>query len=105
MKSYPDVSLKHLRIIKKVLQNHLPINSKVWVFGSRAQKAKKKYSDLDLAIDLNSNPLSVELLTNLNYDFDESDLPYKVDIVDWNTTDPSFQRIIRLNRIELNWKK
>jgi type I restriction enzyme S subunit len=32
-------------------------------------------------------------------DFSESDLPWKVDIVDWATTGESFRKIIRDSRV------
>jgi type I restriction enzyme S subunit len=34
------------------------------------------------------------LLSALRDDFDESDLPFKVDMVDWTTTNPGFRKII-----------
>jgi predicted nucleotidyltransferase len=69
----------------------------VWVFGSRAKKTRKPFSDLDLAIDA-ASPLAYSTLVNLKNDFEESDLPYKVDVVDWHLIDKGFQTRIGVYR-------
>lgn len=53
----------------------------------------KTYSDLDLAI-IGESPLSLETLANLTEAFSESDLPWKVDIVDWAVTNDAFKQVI-----------
>jgi type I restriction enzyme S subunit len=90
-----NISPEHLTLVKGVLRRHLPVGTKVWVFGSRARGTVKQYSDLDLAIDLNGQLLSLALLASLSFDFEESDLPYKVDIIDWNSIDKTFQNAIQ----------
>lgn len=99
-----DVRPEHLIIIRHILSKHLPENAIVWVFGSRARKAKKKYSDLDLLIDINGKPLPSDIAIELADDFEESDLPYKVDIVDWNTISDWFRECIKDDRVLLIWK-
>ena len=90
-----DISSNQLKIIHSILLSYLPQCTTVWVFGSRVEKAPKKYSDLDLIIDCNSSPISDLILINLREAFDESDLPYKVDLVDWNTLSQSFKNQIQ----------
>lgn len=97
-----DIDPKHLVMVREILRKHLPDNSTVWVFGSRAKAATKKYSDLDLLIDMGGKELPLPLLSDLNDDFDESDLPYKVDVVDWNTITESFRKRIQNHRELLN---
>jgi hypothetical protein len=53
----------------------------------------RKYSDLDLVI-LGSEPLSNDLYDQLVADFDDSDLPIRVDLLDWNRIDDSFKPYI-----------
>ncbi|MDP3706264.1 MAG: nucleotidyltransferase domain-containing protein [Legionellaceae bacterium] len=96
-----DMTDRHLKIVLEILNNNLPIVATVWVFGSRAQKAKKKYSDLDLVIDFDGEKIPISTLICLNEAFDESDLPYKVDIVDWNTISPEFKKHIQNKRVLL----
>ena len=97
----PDLLLRrdHLQIVRRILSDHVPDRT-VWVFGSRATYSAKKYSDLDLAI-LGKEPLGFDEVSALAECFSESDLPMKVDIVDWTRIDESFRRIIRKNAVEV----
>lgn len=52
----------------------------VFIFGSRAHGKWKTGSDIDLAI---MNQVSDETLQQLRSDFEESNLPYFVDILDY----------------------
>ena len=72
----------------------------IWAFGSRAKHQPKPYSDLDLAI-ISDTALALSLLATLEHEFSESDLPFKVDIVDWATCSAEFRRIIEVSRVEL----
>jgi type I restriction enzyme S subunit len=97
----PEVELhpEELRIVRELLRLHLP-DCEVWAFGSRARQTAKNYSDLDLAI-LGQTPLPLSTLAELANDFSESNLRFKVDLVDWATTSESFRRIIEAERIVL----
>jgi predicted nucleotidyltransferase len=87
----------HLVLVRAILHTHVP-NHEVWAFGSRVAGSAKEFSDLDLVI-IGEKPLSITVHANLVDDFSESDLPYKVDVIDWATTDATFRRIIRRNCI------
>ncbi|MCY3628951.1 MAG: restriction endonuclease subunit S [Bacteroidetes bacterium] len=93
--SLPTVDLRpdHWEIIREILQRQLP-SKHVFAFGSRATWTAKDYSDLDLAI-MGEQPLSLSVLSALNEDFIESDLPFSVDIVDFASVDDSFRAIIQ----------
>jgi type I restriction enzyme S subunit len=84
-------------IIRNILRAHAP-DCTVWAFGSRATGRAKQYSDLDLAINGNK-PLGIDLAAQLTEAFAESDLPYKVDIVDWITVSESFRKAIERDRV------
>lgn len=84
---------KHLNEVKQILQQHLP-NATIWAFGSRVVGNARKYSDLDLAI-LNHPALNLLQLANLKEAFSESNLPFRVDIVEWGQLDNNFQKIIK----------
>jgi len=88
-----DIALEHLDMVKNILRRHIS-GREVWVFGSRATGTAKKYSDLDLAV-MGSLPLTLGQLAMIEHDFDESELPFKVDVVDWAAIDESFRAIIR----------
>jgi predicted nucleotidyltransferase len=90
----------HLEVVKSILQKLIP-TYEVWAFGSRVhEKNIKKFSDLDLAI-IAPNELNLDELIKLKEAFSESDLPFKVDIVDWHSTSEEFQKIILRDYIVL----
>ncbi|MBA2591068.1 MAG: nucleotidyltransferase domain-containing protein [Gammaproteobacteria bacterium] len=84
---------EHLDMIRRVLKSHVP-EWDVWVFGSRVHERNlKPYSDLDLAV-MTDKPLCALRYTGLQEAFSESDLPFKVDIVDWAAAGASFREVI-----------
>ena len=92
-----DIRPDDWEIVRSILARHVPQYA-VWAFGSRAKWTAKPYSDLDLAV-ITSEALSLELSASLKDDFSESDLPWKVDVVDWATTSESFRRMIERDRV------
>lgn len=80
-------------IVRDILQRHVPERS-VLAFGSRATWTAKEYSDLDLVL-LGSEPLPHEVLAALSEDLGDSDLPFKVDLVEWRLVDESLRSSIR----------
>ena len=82
-----------LEAVKAILRRHVP-GREVWVFGSRATRTAKEYSDLDLAV-VGDVPLTIGQLALLEHDFDDSELPFKVDVVDWASANDGFREIIR----------
>lgn len=84
-------------IVSAILQKNVPENE-VWAFGSRATHTEKPYSDLDLAI-IGNTPLTLSLLATIEHDFSESDLPFKVDVVDWATANVAFRRVIENHKV------
>jgi len=97
--SVPNIDIRpdHWGIVRSIVQKHVPQYA-VWAFGSRAKWTAKEYSDLDLAI-ITDNPLSLDVSASLSDDFGESDLPWKVDVVDWATTSESFREIIEQDKV------
>ena len=87
----------HLAMVRAILTTHVPTHE-VWAFGSRVNGSAKEFSDLDLVV-IGEKPLSIAVHGNLVDDFSESDLPYKVDVIDWATTDSAFRQIIKRNCI------
>jgi predicted nucleotidyltransferase len=92
-----DVSPEQWRIVRDILRKHVR-GHEVWAFGSRARRTARRYSDLDLAI-ITDQPLSFEVTGAMAEDFSESDLPFRVDILDWSTTEQNFRRIIEAGKI------
>jgi type I restriction enzyme S subunit len=92
-----DIKSAELESVREILARHVP-EREVRAFGSRVAGPAKKFSDLDLAV-MGEIPLPSSILANLEEDFRESDLPFKVDVVDWATTKESFRKIIERNSV------
>jgi predicted nucleotidyltransferase len=101
MKPFIDIEEAHLKIVLAILQKHFSAHFTVWAFGSRVTRTAKKYSDLDLVIDAQSKPIPLSVMIDAANDFDESSLPYKVDLVDWNSIDEGFRNAIAHARVLL----
>jgi type I restriction enzyme S subunit len=94
-----EIEQDHLRIVLDILQRLAP-QYPVWAFGSRAVGRAKPYSDLDLAI-ITDTRLPLASQAALAEAFSESDLPWRVDIVDWAATGESFRNIIVRDKVVL----
>lgn len=92
-----DIRPEHWEIVRCILQKHVP-QCEVWAFGSRAKGTAKPYSDLDLAI-ITNQALPFKTLVDLADDFSESDLPWKVDVLDWASTQERFRKIIERDKV------
>jgi predicted nucleotidyltransferase len=95
-----ELPADHRQLVLRVLEAHLPRGTKAWVFGSRATGRARRYSDLDLAIDAGRR-LSLDELAELAEAFSDSDLPYKVDLVDWHNIDDRWRQTITAERMAL----
>lgn len=95
----PPISVepRHWRVVQDILRRCVP-GYEVWAFGSRARGQHKPYSDLDLAI-ITRAPLPLPLLAELEEAFSESDLPWRVDVLDWASTEPSFRAIVERDKV------
>ena len=101
MTSPVDIRPDHLEIVQGILREHLPVGVKVWVFGSRASWTTKDSSDLDLALE-GKDRLNAQLLGALKDAFEESSLPYTVDVVDLHRIGDSFRQIVESQRSSLS---
>lgn len=86
--------------VRAILAAHLPPGVTAGVFGSRAGGTPKPWSDLDLVL-AGPEPLPLSLIAALLEAFDESALPWKVDLVDRRMVSAPFGRIIDASRVEL----
>jgi type I restriction enzyme S subunit len=97
-----DLNPRDWEIVRNILARHVP-QYEVWAFGSRAKGTAKEYSDLDLAI-ITDQPLVLSQSAAISDDFAESDLPIKIDVVDWATTSVAFRQIIEKQKIVIQQK-
>ncbi len=95
-----DLRNDHAAILRTVLRTHLPEGARAYVFGSRAHGGARQYSDLDLALEWHQ-PLGLDTIGAIAEALSESDLPYKVDIVDLALVDPVFRARIMADCVAL----
>ena len=88
-------------IIRAILAQFCP-NAEVWVFGSRATGKAQRYSDIDLLIKM-AEKIPFNQMFLLKDAFAESNLVFKVDVIDWHRTTPEFRATIAedLQRFDL----
>jgi len=86
-----DLTLEQLAEVKRLLRAYLD-NTEVWVYGSRVKSTAKASSDLDLvAFALPEQAMSIFALKER---FEESSLPFRVDLFVWDELPKSFQKNI-----------
>ena len=87
---------KHKKIIQQILTKY---PYKFYAYGSRVKGTAKKYSDLDLCYQ---EEIPWNILSNIWGDLEESDLPFKVDLVNWKHMSSDFQELISKDLIPLS---
>ena len=86
---------KYLEKIKDIINNNLDnTNLKIFIFGSSLEK--KHFGDLDLGI---IGEIKDNKIPDLKEKFKESDLPYFVDVVDFNKVSKEFKDNVFNNKI------
>ena len=85
--------------VKRLVAAIVPA-AQVWVFGSRATGRARPYSDLDLLIDC-PQPLGWDQLAALADAFEQSLLPFRVDVVEARALAPAFRARVWPERIPL----
>ena len=79
-----------LQKLSEILYRHAtPEQVDVYLFGSWAKGTEKRTSDIDLAIYSKTN-LSPAFLPILKEEFEESTIPYRVELVDLRTVSEDF---------------
>lgn len=89
-----DLRPRHLALLRELLCRHLP-QAEVWAYGSRVNGDGHEASDLDLVV---RQPADLKQETTVLWEAKEalveSNLPIRVDVVDWARIPASFQREI-----------
>ena len=97
-----DISPTQIEAIAHILAEQVP-ECEVRAFGSRVKGTARKYSDLDLAV-LGREQLGLRRLIKLTLAFEESNLPFNVDVLDWHSIPESFRRGIEGKYVVLQEK-
>ncbi len=93
-----DIAPKDLKTLLVILKKYLP-NTLVWAFGSRVKFTAKQTSDLDLVAFINEK--QTLQFSSLKEAFAESNLPFSVDIHNWNELPAAFHKNINSSYVVL----
>lgn len=81
---------KHLMIIQEVFTHYHAI-SQVILFGSRAKGTFKATSDIDIAL---RGEIDIKLIARIKAEYEDSSLPFFVDIINYAKADEALRREI-----------
>lgn len=81
----------------QLIKDFLP-GTEIWAYGSRAKGTARAASDLDLVAM--ANPEQARQVSALKEAFEESNLPFRVDLFVWDTLPVSFkENILREKKV------
>ena len=92
-----DIKPVHLELVKVILKKHAPGRT-VWAYGSRVSGKSRPQSDLDIVVF----DADMKLINDLREAFGESDLPFSVDVMNWDDIPENFRENIRKQYIVLS---
>ena len=93
-----DITAEQRKIVLALLERHLP-NTTAWVYGSRAQWAARPQSDLDMVVF--ATPEHNSRVSDLRKAFEESNLPFRVDLFVWDAVPEQFRKQIKRDHVVL----
>ena len=93
-----DVTAAERRTVLALLERHLP-NTTVWAYGSRVKWTSRPESDLDLVAF--ARPEQGARVAELREAFEESALPFSVDLFVWDEISESFRKRIKAEHVPL----
>ena len=91
----------YLARIKEIIQKHLPAEEfRLFVFGSRAKGQFSQWSDIDVGI-WGKKRIRGSALVNIEEELENSRIPYRVEIVDFNRVSEDFKEVALQSIINL----
>lgn len=91
---------RHEAVVLGILESVAP-DSEVWAFGSRVHgRGLKPFSDLDLVV-IGTGDAVARSASALRRAFEESSLPFRVDVAEWETLDEAFREIVRREAVRV----
>ena len=93
-----DITAEQRKILLELLERCLP-NTAAWVYGSRAKRTSRPQSDLDLVVF--ATPEQNGQVGELREAFEESNLPFRVDLFVWDGVPAQFRKHIKRDHVVL----
>ena len=91
-----QIENKHWKIIQNILGKY---PHKFYAYGSRVKGTAREHSDLDLCFQ---EKIPWNILGHIQEDFEESNLPFKVDLINWEWMNVDFQELIKKDLTPIN---
>ncbi len=99
-----SVSAEDLATVRRILREQLTgTDTETLVFGSRVTGGATEASDLDLLLR-SDQPIPLDMMSRLREAFEESDLPFEVDLMDERDLVESFRDRILPTAVRLDLK-
>ena len=93
-----DITAEQRGTVLALLNRYLP-DTTIWAYGSRVKWTSRPESDLDLVVF--ARPEQSARVAELREAFEESDLPFRVDLFVWDEVPENSKRRIKAERAEL----
>ncbi len=93
-----DIDAAQRKTVLALLERHLP-NTAAWAYGSRAQWTARPQSDLDMVVF--ATPEQNGRVSHLREAFEESNLPFRVDLFVWDAVPEKFRKQIEAEHVVL----
>ena len=93
-----DITAEQRKTVLALLARHLP-NTTAWVYGSRVKWTARPQSDLDLVVF--ATPEQAGRVSDLREAFEESNLPFRMDLFVWDTVPEQFRKAIEAEHVVL----
>ncbi|MBE0501859.1 MAG: nucleotidyltransferase domain-containing protein [Desulfuromonadales bacterium] len=97
-----DLTIAQRETILSLLHRYLP-DTETWAYGSRVKFTANPKSDLDMVVF--AKPEQMLQVADLKEAFEESDLPFRVDLFVWDDVPEKFRKNIAEKRVVLVERK
>lgn len=91
-----DVTEQQFERIEALIKQYIP-NMPVWFYGSRVAHTARPNSDLDMVVFAEPNQRAD--VSELKEAFEESDLPFRIDLFIWDEIPESFHANIKKQHV------
>ena len=93
-----DITTDQRKTLLALIKRHLP-NTTAWVYGSRVKWTSRPQSDLDLVVFTTHD--QDRRVSELREAFEESNLPFRVDLFVWDAVPEHFRKQIEADHVVL----
>ncbi len=97
-----DITAEQRKVVMALLEQHLP-GTGAWAYGSRAKWTSQPRSDLDMVVFTTAEQNNQ--VGALRDAFEESSLPFRVDLFEWDSIPEEFRQQIRAEHVVIAEKK